>query len=98
MGNYLLLFEVLISLIQTGYDTLLLHIGLLHFGVILCHLLQIGLEMLQIIMGFLIELIELNIFLLYVFSFPNNLFHHFQFIGQHMVFMLDPIHLPLNCD
>jgi hypothetical protein len=62
VGNYLFLFKILTSLFQTSYDTLLLHIGLLHFGVVLRHLLQISLEMLQIIVDFPIELIELGIF------------------------------------
>jgi hypothetical protein len=64
VGSYLLFFELLIVLLQTSYDHLLLHIGLLHFGVVLCHSLNINLETLQIIMNFLIELIELDIFLL----------------------------------
>ncbi len=62
VGNYLFLFKILTSLFQTSYDTLLLHIGLLHFGVVLRHLLQSSLEMLQIIVDFPIELIELGIF------------------------------------
>ncbi len=62
MGSYLLFFELLIVLLQTSYDHLLLHIGLLHFGVVLRHLLQSSLEMLQIIVDFPIELIELGIF------------------------------------
>jgi hypothetical protein len=64
VGSYLLIYEVLIGLLQTGYDTLLLHIGLFHFGIILHHSLQINLEMFQIVVGFPIELIELNINLL----------------------------------
>jgi hypothetical protein len=59
-----MLFEVLIGLFQTGYDTLLFQTRLLHFGIISNHLLQINLETLQIIVGFPIELIKLGILLL----------------------------------
>jgi hypothetical protein len=41
----MLLSEVLTGFFQTGYDTLLFQIGLLHLGIILHHSLQISLEM-----------------------------------------------------
>jgi hypothetical protein len=53
----------LIGLLWTSYDTLL-HIGFLHFCVILYHLLQISLETFQIVVGFQVELVKLDIFLL----------------------------------
>jgi hypothetical protein len=52
----------------------------------------------QIIMGIPIKLVELNILLLHVFSFPSNLFCLIQFIWQDLVFMLDPIQLSFDCD
>jgi hypothetical protein len=91
----LLFSEVLICLLQTDYDTLF-QIGLLHFGIISCHSFQISLEMLQIIMGFLIDLVKFNIFLLQVLSFPNNLFYFYQFIGHVLVLVLDLIHLSFD--
>jgi hypothetical protein len=93
----MLLSKFLTSLFQIRYDTLLFQIKLFHFGVIPHHLLQINLEMVQIIMGFLVELIELNIFLLQVFNFPN-MFCFFQLIGQVLVLMLDLIHFPFDYD
>jgi hypothetical protein len=63
-AGYLLFPKILISMFQIGYDTLLFQTRLLHFGIILCHLLQISLETNQIILGFPIELVEFNIFLL----------------------------------
>jgi hypothetical protein len=56
--------ELLTSLFQTRYDTMLLHTQLFHFGIVLRHSLQISLETLQIIVSFLIELIKFDIFLL----------------------------------
>jgi hypothetical protein len=53
--------------------------------------------MLQIIVGFPIELIKLCIFLLYAL-YPSNLFYHFQLIEQVLVLMLDMIQLPLDYD
>jgi hypothetical protein len=94
----MLLFEVLTYLLQTGYDTLSFQTRLLHFGVVLRHLFQINLETLQIIMCFPVQLVELKILLLQVFSFPNILFCFFQLIGDVLVLMLDPIHLPLDYD
>jgi len=39
------------------------------------------LEMIQIIVGFPIELVELNIFLLQVINLPSNMFYLYQLIG-----------------
>jgi len=86
------------GLLQIGYDTLLFQIGLLHFGIISHHLLQISLETIQIIMGILIELVELGIFLLQVFDFPNIMFCLIQLNGHVLVFMLNPIHLSFDYD
>jgi hypothetical protein len=82
---------ILIGLVQTSYDTLLFQIRLFHFGIILCHSLQINLKMIQIIMGLPIELIKSDILLLHVLSFPSSLFRLFQPIGDVLVFMLDYI-------
>jgi hypothetical protein len=90
--------KVLIGLFQTGCDTLLFQISLLHFGIIMYHLLQINLETFQIIVGFPVELIKLNILLLQVFNFPNNFFCLFQLIGKVLVLMLNPIHLSFDYD
>jgi hypothetical protein len=60
----MLLYELLTSLLQTGYDNLLFQSRLLHFGIISYHSLQIRLKMFQIIVGFPIELVKLNILLL----------------------------------
>jgi hypothetical protein len=98
MGNYLLFFEVLTSLFQSGYDTLLFQTKLLNFGIIACHSLHIILETLQIIVGFLVELVKFDILLLQVLNFPNNLLCLFQLIRQVLVFMLDPIHLSFDFD
>jgi hypothetical protein len=49
-------------------------------------------------MCFLIEMVELNIFLLQVINFPNNLFFFIQLMGQVLVFMLDPIQLSFDHD
>jgi hypothetical protein len=49
-------------------------------------------------MGFPSEMVELNKLLLHVLSFSNNLFCLIQFIGQVLVFMLDPIQLSFDCD
>ncbi len=98
MGNYVLLLEILTSMLRTGYDTLLFQIGLLHFGIISNHSLQISLETNQIIMGLPIELVEFNIFLLHVFNFPNILFYLIQFIRQVLVIMLDPTQLSFDYD
>jgi len=62
--NDLLLLELLTSLFQTSYGTLLLHIIFFHFVVISRHLHKFNLETLQIVVSFLIELIEFNILLL----------------------------------
>lgn len=64
VGSYTLFFEVLTSSFQISYDILLLHTRLFHFGVVFVSLLQINLEMFKIVMGFPVELIELNILLL----------------------------------
>jgi len=88
MNNDLLLLELLTNLLQIGYGTLLLHIKFLHVVVILRHLHKFNLETLQIIVSFPIELIEFNIFMFWVFSFPNNMFCFFQFVGQVLVLML----------
>jgi hypothetical protein len=64
MRTYLLFLEPLTSLFQIGYGILLLHIGLLHFIVVMRHLFKVNLETLQIVVSFPIELIELDIFLL----------------------------------
>jgi hypothetical protein len=64
VNNYLLFPEILIGLFQTNYDTLLFQIRLLHFGIILHHSLQINLEIIQIIMGLPLELVEFGILLL----------------------------------
>ncbi len=98
MGKCMLLPEILTSMFQTGYDTLLFQTGLLHFGIILHLSLQINLETSQIILGLLIELVELSIFLLQVLNFPSNLFCFIQLIGQVLVFMLDLIQLSFDCD
>ncbi len=94
----MLLFEILIGLFQTCYDTLLFQTKLLHFGIVSRHLLQINLETSQIIMGLLIELVKLNILLLEVFSFPSSLFYLIQLIKQVLIFMLDPFQLPFDYD
>jgi hypothetical protein len=60
----MLFFEVLIGLFQTDYDTMLFQTGLLHFGIISRHSLHINLETFKIIVGFPIELVKLDIFLL----------------------------------
>jgi hypothetical protein len=86
----MLLLEILTGLLQTSYDTLLFQIGLFHFSIILCHLLQINLEMIQILVGLLVELVELGIFLLQVLSLSSSLLCLIQLIGQVMVFMLNP--------
>jgi hypothetical protein len=70
-------------MLQASYGTLLFQIGL-HFGIILHHPLQINLETSQIVMGFPIELVELNILLLQILSFPN-LLCLIQLIGQVLV-------------
>jgi len=57
VGNYLLLPEILTSILQTGYNTMLFQTKLFHFGIISHHSLQISLETSQIIMGLPIELI-----------------------------------------
>jgi hypothetical protein len=64
MSNDLLLLELLTSLLQSGYGTLLLHIKFLHCVVMSRHLHKFSLETLQIVANFPIELIELNILLL----------------------------------
>jgi hypothetical protein len=64
VDNHLLLLEILTSLLEIGYDTMLFQTGLVHFGIISCHSLQISLEIIQIIVGLLIELGEFSIFLL----------------------------------
>jgi hypothetical protein len=94
----MLLPKILTCRLQTGYNTLLFQIGFLHFGIIVHHPLQISLETNQIIMCFLIEMVELNIFLLQVINFPNNLFFFIQLMGQVLVFMLDPIQLSFDHD
>jgi hypothetical protein len=63
VGNYLLLPEILTSILQTGYNTLF-QTKLFHFGIISHHSLQISLETSQIIMGLPIELVKLIIHLL----------------------------------
>jgi hypothetical protein len=63
VGSYLLLSKILTRLLQIDYDTLF-QIGLLDFGVVMCHSLQISLETFQIIVSFPIELVKLNILLL----------------------------------
>jgi hypothetical protein len=93
----MLLLKILTSLVQTSYDTLLSQIGLLHFGIISHHLLQINLEMIQIIMGLLVELVEFNILLLHVLSIPSSLLCLIQLIGHVLVFMLDLTHLSFDC-
>ncbi len=98
MGSYLLLSKILTGLLQTNYHTLLFQTGLLHFGIVSHHFLQISLEMIQIIMGIPIEQVKLNILLLQILSFPSNLFCLIQLIGQILVFMLDPIQLSFDCD
>jgi hypothetical protein len=45
-----------------------------------------------------LKLVKLNILLLQVFNFPNNLFCLFQLIGQVLILLLDLIHLPFDCD
>jgi hypothetical protein len=89
VGNYLLLSKILTSLFQTDYDTMLFQIGFLHFGIILCHSFQINLEVIQIIVGLIIELVKVDILLPRVFSFPSSMFCLFQLIRQVLVFMLD---------
>jgi hypothetical protein len=74
--HHMLFLEILIGMFQTGYDTLLFQTKLLHFGILLCHLLQISLETNQIIMGLPIELVELNILLLEVFFFLATFLLH----------------------
>jgi hypothetical protein len=81
MSNDLLLLELLTSLLQTSYGTLSLHIGLFHFVVNSRHLHKFSLETFQVIVSFPIELIKFNIFLLWVFNFPNNMFCLFQLVG-----------------
>jgi hypothetical protein len=63
MNNYLLLPKLLIGLLQISYGTLLLHIWLLHFAIVMHHSFKFNLETLQIVVSFWIELIKLNIFL-----------------------------------
>jgi hypothetical protein len=98
MGSYMLFPKILIGMLQTGYDTLLFQIGLLHFGIISCYPLQFNLVTSQIIMGLPIELVELNILLLQVLSFPSSLICLIQLIGQVLVLMLNLIQLSFDCD
>jgi hypothetical protein len=49
-------------------------------------------------MGFLINLVKLNILLLKVLKFPSSLFCLIQLIEQVMVFMLDLIELSFDYD
>ncbi len=95
VGSYMLLLEILTSTLQTDYDTLLFKIGLLHFGIIFYHPLQINLEMSQIIMGLPIEL---SILLLQILSFPSKFFYLIQLIRHILVFLLDLIQLSLDYD
>jgi hypothetical protein len=98
LGNYMLLPKILMGMFQTGYNTLLFETGLLYFGIISRHLLQISLETGQIIMGLPIEPVELNILLLHVLNFPSSMFCLIQLIGHVLVFMLDPIQLSFDYD
>jgi hypothetical protein len=77
--------KLLKSLLQTCYGILLLHVGLLHLVVVSHHSFIINLETFKTIVSFLIELIELielGVFMLKVFSFPNNMFYFCQLVGQ----------------
>jgi hypothetical protein len=97
VGNHLLLLEILTSLLQTSYDTMLFQTRFLQFGIISHHSLQINLEIIQIIVGLLIELGEFNILLLQVLCLPSSLFCLFQLIGHVLIFMLDHIQLSFDC-
>jgi len=98
VDSYLLLLEVLTSLFQTGYDTLLFQTGFLHFGIVSHHSLLINLGTIQIIMGLPIELVKLNILLLQVLNFPRSLFCLLQLTRHVLVFMLDPIQFSFDCE
>jgi hypothetical protein len=79
--------ELLRGLLQTCYSILMFHVGLFDLVVVAHHTLMPILEMLQIIMGFLVELVEFNVFLLLIFCFHNNLLYVSQLIKQVLVFI-----------